>query len=72
MPNKAYIKSSVALAIALSITGCSTLMNPNEPVEANQIALEKSYLETNEAEGDSQASDVTESTEVVEKGHLKE
>ena len=71
MPNKAYIKSSVALAIALSITGCSTLMNPNEPVEANQIALEKSYLETNEAEGDSQASDVTESTEVVEEGSLK-
>lgn len=46
MLNKKYVKNTVLLAIAISISACASVMNPNEAVEAQQVKVGGSYLES--------------------------
>ncbi len=71
MLNNKYLNNTLVLAFTFSISACSTIVDPNQPIETNKVDVSKSYLEANQSIESDNAENKSEPDEVIEAGGLK-
>jgi general secretion pathway protein D len=65
VPTGTFVKCAIALSLVLATSGCTSIMQPDSTVQAQEVTLEKSYLESADKKNVGETSNSSEKTELT-------